>query len=121
MTLTPVGSTEAVLGHHLQCFGAGDLEGILADYTPESVLCTPTGVLRGPSEMAPLFQALFAEFAKPGASFTMQQQTIEGEVAHIIWNAETADNVYELGTDTLVVRDGKILVQTFAVKATPKR
>jgi hypothetical protein len=28
-------------------------------------------------------------------------------VAHIVWAAETADNVYELGTDTFVVRDGK--------------
>jgi hypothetical protein len=27
---------------------------------------------------------------------------------------------YEFGTDTFVVRDGKILVQTFAGKITPK-
>ena len=114
------GSTEAVVGHHLQCFGAGDLEGILADYTADSVLCTPTGVLRGPQGMTPFFQATFAEFAKPGMSFTMQRQTFEGEVAHIIWNAETAGNVYELGTDTFVVRDSKIVAQTYAAKATPK-
>jgi len=36
------------------------------------------------------------------------------------WTAETADNTHELGTDTFVVRDGKILAQTFAVKATSK-
>ena len=50
----------------------------------------------------------------------MQRQTVEGEVAHIIWNAETADNVYELGTDTFVVRGGKIVAQTFAAKVTPR-
>jgi ketosteroid isomerase-like protein len=120
MTLTPVSSTEAILIHHLQCFGARDLKGILTDYTPESVLCTPTGVLRGPKEITTLFQAMFAEFSKPGAILTMQQQTIEGDVAHIIWNAETADNIYELGTDTFVMRDGKIMAQTLAVKATPR-
>jgi hypothetical protein len=120
VTDAAVGSTEAILSHHLQCFGAGNLEGILADYTPESVLCLSTGVLRGPSEMTPFFQAVFAEFAKPGASLTMQRQSIEGDVAHIIWIAETADNVYELGTDTFVVRAGKILAQTFAAKVTPK-
>ena len=38
---------------------------------------------------------------------------------YCIWTAETADNVYELGTDTLVVRDGKILGQSFAGKITP--
>jgi hypothetical protein len=70
--------------------------------------------------MTPFFQAVFAEFAKPGASFTMQRRSVEGDVAHIVWTAETADNKYELGTDTFVVRDGKILAQTFAAKVTPK-
>jgi ketosteroid isomerase-like protein len=105
----------------LQCFGAADLEGILSDYTDESVLCTATGVLRGPREMAPFFQAFFAEFAKPGGGgFTMQRKSIEGELAHIVWNAETADTVFEMGTDTFVVRDGKILAQTYTAKTTPK-
>jgi hypothetical protein len=45
---------------------------------------------------------------------------MEGEIAFITWTAETADNTYEFGTDTFVVRDGKILVQTFAGKITPK-
>jgi ketosteroid isomerase-like protein len=120
MTLTPAASTETVLGHHLQCFRAGDLEGILSDYAPDAVLCTPSGVVRGPDAMAGLFRAFFAEFAKPGATFTVQRQSIEGEVAHIVWAAETADNVYDLGTDTFVVRDGKIIAQPFAAKTTPK-
>ena len=34
--------------------------------------------------------------------------------------AETADNVYELATDTFVVRDGKIVTQTFVGKLVPK-
>jgi hypothetical protein len=29
-------------------------------------------------------------------------------------SAETADNVYEMTTDTFVVRDGKIVAQSFA-------
>ena len=36
------------------------------------------------------------------------------------WVAETPDNTYELGTDTFFVRHGKIAVQTFAFKATPR-
>ena len=42
------------------------------------------------------------------------------EYAYILWTAETADNVYEMATDTFVVRDGKILAQSFAAKLTPK-
>ena len=63
---------------------------------------------------------MFVEFGKPGAAFSMQKQSIEGDYAYVLWTAETADNVYELGTDTLVVRDGKILAQSFAGKITRK-
>jgi len=30
------------------------------------------------------------------------------------------NNVYEVGTDTFVVRDGKIVAQSFAARITPK-
>ena len=120
MTLTSATSTQAVLDHHLQCFAAGDLPGILADFAQNAIIFTPTGVLRGPESMTTLFQGFFAEFAKPGARFDMKMQLVEGDVAYIVWTAETADNTYEFGTDTLVVRNGKIVAQTFAVKATPR-
>ena len=120
MTLTSATSTQAVLDHHLQCFGAGNLPGILADFAPDALMFTPNGVLRGPDAMKPFFQAMFAEFAKPGMKFDMQLQSVEGDIAYLVWAAETADNIYESGTDTFVVRDGKILAQTYAAKVTPK-
>jgi len=120
MTLTSATSTQAVVNHHLQAFGAGDMNGVVADYAPDAVMIVPTGVLRGVRGIRPLFQVLISEFAKPGATFDLQQQVIEGDVAYIRWVAETADNTYELGTDTFIVRRGKIVVQTFAFKATPK-
>ncbi len=113
-------TTQQILDHHLKAFGEGDLEGILEDYTDSSLLYTPDGILSGPSEMRPLFEAFFAEFAKPGASFDMKKQSVEGETAYIVWTAETADNVYELATDTFTVRDGKIVAQSFAAKVVPK-
>jgi ketosteroid isomerase-like protein len=113
-------STKDVLDHHLKCFGEGDLKGILSDYAPGAVLFTPDGLLRGADAIRPLFQAMFAEFGKPGATFSMKQQSVEGDYAYILWTAETADNVYEVGTDTFVVRDGKIVAQSFAGKITPK-
>ena len=82
---------------------------------------TSSGPLRGPDAIRPLFQAMIAEFAKPGASFNLKQQFIDGDHAYILWSAETADNVYELGTDTFVIRDGKIVAQSFTGKLTPKR
>jgi ketosteroid isomerase-like protein len=113
-------TTEEVLGHHLNCFANGDLDGLLDDYNEESTLVTPDGVLRGPDGMRPFFEAFFAEFAKPGASFEMKQQTIDGRIAYIVWSAETADNVYSMATDTFLVEDGKISTQTLAAHVTPK-
>jgi branched-subunit amino acid aminotransferase/4-amino-4-deoxychorismate lyase len=51
---------------------------------------------------------------------SLKQQSVEGQYAYILWTAETADNVYEVGTDTFVVRDGKIVTQSFTGKITPK-
>jgi ketosteroid isomerase-like protein len=98
----------------------GDLKGILSDYAPGAVLFTSDGPLRGAEAIRPLFQAMIAEFGKPGASFSMKQQSVEGEYAYILWAAETANNVYEMATDTFVVRDGKIVAQSFTGKITPK-
>jgi len=113
-------STKEVLDNHLKCFGEGDLKGILSDYAPGAVLFTSGGPLRGADAMKPLFQALIAEFGKPGAAFRMKHQSVEGDYAYILWTAETADNVYEVGTDTFVVRDGKIVAQSYTGKITPK-
>jgi ketosteroid isomerase-like protein len=113
-------STMDVLENHLNCFGKGDLQGILSDYAPDAVMLTPDGTLRGANAMRPLFQAMIAEFAKPGATFSMKQQVVHGDFAYILWTAETADNVYEMATDTFVVRDGKIVAQSFTGKVRPK-
>jgi hypothetical protein len=50
----------------------------------------------------------------------MKHQSVVGHYSYVLWSAETADNVYELGTDTTVVQDGKIVAQSFAAKITPK-
>ena len=113
-------SAKKVVEQHLKCFREGDLKGILSDYAPGAVFFTPDGALRGIDEIRPLFQAMIAEFQKPGAAFNMKQQFVEGDYAYILWTAETADNLYELGTDTFVVRDGKIVAQSFTPKITHK-
>jgi hypothetical protein len=53
-------------------------------------------------------------------SFEMLKQEVCDDTAYIVWKAETADNHFEVGTDTFIVRDGKIVTQTFAGKISPK-
>jgi ketosteroid isomerase-like protein len=113
-------STKDTIDHHLKAFAEKDLNGVLSDYAPNVIFFTANGELRGPDAIKPLFQALITEFGKPGASFSMKERFVQGDYAYILWTAETADNVYELGTDTFVVRDGKIVAQSFTGKITPK-
>jgi hypothetical protein len=56
---------------------------------------------------------MFAEFAKPGASIAGKQRLIEGEYAYIVWTSETADNSYELASDTLCYSERKHSIASF--------
>jgi ketosteroid isomerase-like protein len=114
-------STKDVVDHHLISFGNRNLDAILSDYATDAILFTPEGTLKDLDAIRSLFQAMLAEFEKPGATFTLKQQSVEGDYAYILWTAETADNVYELGTDTFVVQRGKIQVQSFSARIMPKQ
>ena len=109
-----------ILDHHLKCFGDRDLEGILADYSTEAIIFSPDATYHGPQGIRPIFQKQFDEFAKPGASINLQRKVIVDDYAYIVWNAETADSLYELANDTFLIRDGKILLHSFAAKITPR-
>jgi hypothetical protein len=79
----------------------------MSDYTATSRLFAPNGLLHGVQPIQELFVMLLKEFAKPGMSFEMLRQDVEGDTAYIIWKAETADNRYEIGADTFLVKGGR--------------
>jgi len=113
-------TTAEILEHHLEAFGGQDLPAIMEDYTDESVVVTNMGTFRGLEAIEGLFEDLFAEFSQEGSTIEMEQETVEGEFAYIVWEAETPDNVYELATDTFHIPEDKIRFQTFAGQITPK-
>ena len=114
-------STKAVLDHHLAAFGAGDVDDILADYTEDSVLVSPRGAVVGLDGLRAMFSELFGGLFAPGTyDFTLDAETVEGDVALIVWHATTASMDVQYGVDTFIVRDGKIKSQTFAAKMEPR-
>lgn len=113
-------STESVLAHHLASVGAGDVDAILEDFTEESVLLTPDGPVRGLDALRGLFTSLVTDWLPPGTDLTLINQSIEGEVAYIVWSASSPKFDFPIGTDTFVVKNDKIVVQTFAAKMDPK-
>lgn len=103
-------STTKVLDHHLGAFAKG-LDAIVSDYSKHSVILTHDKQYRGLEEIRGFFDG-FLKGVKPGfwEAFKIQNQSVDGDVAYLVWEAKP---FVSLATDTLVVRKGKILVQTF--------
>jgi ketosteroid isomerase-like protein len=118
MTMT---ATREIIDRHLKAFFAYDVNGVLSDYAEDIVFFTSNGPLNGVNAVRPLFETLIAEFKQPGTSFNMKKYLVEGDHGYILWNAETRDNVYEIATDTFVVRDGRIVAQSFTAAIRPNR
>ena len=104
--------TEETLLKHLQAFGSGDVDAIMADYDDASVLIMPDGPLRGTAEIRLGFEALLEDLP-PGSTIEVSKQIVEGEIAYIVWSGESEKVKIPFATDTFVVRDGKIVAQTF--------
>jgi len=113
-------STKEVLEHHQKSLKQSDINEVMSDYAPGAVLFTKDEMLKGSEAIRDLFETFIAEFAKPGTTLNRKQQLVDGDYAYVVWAAETTDNVYEMGTDTFVIREGKIVAQSFTAKVTPK-
>lgn len=115
-------SPKEVFEHHGRAVDAGDVDEILKDYTQRSILFTPEGPLRGPRAMRPLFERLVTELMPPGKTeFDLKQMSIEGEIVYIAWSSSSEFADIPLGTDTFVIRNGKIVAQTFTAQILPKK
>ena len=110
-------STQATLDHHLQSFAEG-IDALMQDYTEHSVVITPDATYRGLAEIRG-FATAFIEALPEGIwdSFKISRTEVAGDVAYILWEAKPW---FPLGTDTFVVRDGKIVYQTFAAYTAPE-
>jgi ketosteroid isomerase-like protein len=107
-------STESAIRRHLHAIPQG-IDAIVADYATDAVLITQDAVFRGLVEIRGFFEAFMAN-ASPEllAAFVVTRMETHGEVAYLLWKAEP---FIPFATDTFVVRDDRIVVQTFAMLA----
>ena len=77
-----------VFGHHAQALGAEDLEGIVADYSNDTIFITPAGVQRGKDGFHQAFAKLLDEV--PQATWDIKTTIYEGDVLLLGWGAEAA-------------------------------
>lgn len=102
-------TTAAVWQHHIDTWTERDLAGILADYAPDAVMVVNNQVFRGPAEIRGVFVKLFDVFDRV-TNHVIDPAIVDGDVVYITWRTTELP----FGTDTFVIRDGKIEYQTIA-------
>jgi ketosteroid isomerase-like protein len=112
------GDTETLVRHHLQAFVEQQgLDAILNDYADDAFFLSEGRVYCGKSAIREFFEGFIAALPPEAIGrFTLLSLRAQGEVAHITWSAGPE---LPLGTDTFVVRKGRIVSQTFAMYAAP--
>ncbi len=106
--------TKEVLAHHWQAFIQNNMEEVMADYTQESVLITPDRTYKGLKEIQENFKNAYQTFPRERTTFGLNKSVIAGEVGYILWQAKTPTLDLTYASDTFIIRDGKIISQTYA-------
>ena len=113
-------TTQDVLDHHLKALLDGDVDEVMADYDDSSVLATQEATVRGLTALREFFAAAVTELLPPGSELEVTAQVVDGDHAYIVWRGESVKYRLPFGTDTFVVRGGKIVFQSFAGQIEPK-
>jgi ketosteroid isomerase-like protein len=101
---------QEVFQHHAEVLIAGDIDGIVSDYSDDAVFITPDGTRHGKDGVREGFEKLLGDL--PNAEWAVPTQIFEGDVLFIEWNATSESTKAEDGIDTFVFRDGLIRAQT---------
>jgi hypothetical protein len=102
-----------IIMHHLGSFQNHDLEAVVSDYTNESVFITQEATYTGPEEIKAFFTNLMVHFPKQKSSFELDKMIVVDTMGYIVWHANTPSLEVSLGTDTFILKAGKIHQQTF--------
>lgn len=102
---------EEVFAHHGSVLGAGDLDGILEDYSDESILIVQSQVYRGRDGARAVFTQLLQDV--PEAEWNLST-VFADDVLYLEWSADAkgVGRRVDDGIDTFIFRDGQIRVQT---------
>lgn len=103
--------TKAIMEHHsallAEAITDASLDELMADYADDAMFVSNLGgVVTGHDAIRPMFAMAGA---MPG--FEQTSQHVDGDVGYVTWKADGI----AFGTDTFLMRDGKIAVQTVAL------
>jgi ketosteroid isomerase-like protein len=107
-------TTEAVVRNHLQAFlEQKGLAAILSDYDENACFHSEATSYRGKQEIGQFFANFIASLPAGAIErFSLRSLRVDGDLAYITWSV---GREIPLGTDTFLVRNEKIVSQTFAM------
>ncbi|MFO7826529.1 MAG: nuclear transport factor 2 family protein [Cyclobacterium sp.] len=76
--------TQSVLDHHWETFINNYLEGVMEDYTEESILITPNGTYMGLEEIRQNFVNAFKAFPAGQATLTLKESLAVKDIGYIL-------------------------------------
>ena len=117
MGATTTRTPKEVFQHHGETLAAGDLDGIVSDYSDDAIIIAPDGVLRGKDGVRQAFVKLLGDL--PSAEWELLSTNFEDDILLLEWKATSEKTKAEDGIDTFVFRDGMIRVQTVRYTVTP--
>ena len=112
-------SPQEVFEHHLSAFGAHDMDSLMSDYTEQSILISPEAKFKGVSEIKAFFEGIMPHFPTEGTSIEIDKMFTEDNILYITWHGSTPSLNVSFATDTFVIENDKIQVQTFAAVMQP--
>lgn len=104
--------TKAVVKRHIDALLSRDLDRILEDYAEDAFFLSnmAPGAICGRTALRAFWTQALQIFTPAVLScLEFKQQQIEKDVAYLLWSAGP---VIPFGSDTFIVRDGKIAAQT---------
>lgn len=97
---------------HLDAIAKRDAAAVAANFAEDAVVLAPGGPIRGRAAIRADIEGFFAEIdAEFDAAFKVLRLDAVGDVAYLNWQAPPQ---YPFVSETFVVRDGQIVVQTYA-------
>jgi len=107
--------TQRTVNNHINSFNRGDVDAIMVDYAETAVFCTPERALRGRAEIRSFFEELLLSFP-PGSTFEIKKQIFDENLAYLVWTGESKKLSIPFATDTIFLKEGQIVKQTFAAQ-----
>ena len=126
------GSAQAVLDRHVAAMKAGNLNAVMADYADNTLVIAPHGIAPGQTNVAgndvfsgkanarKLFAVLTDKDHNPGAkAMTVSYEQRGNDVTLMHWVQFKGKPEQVSGTDTWIIRGGKVIAQIVAVDPAP--